>query len=218
MITFYDRTNQYAAGVFYDRTTLFSAGPNISSISAAPNYLGSITITGTGFPTSQTGSAGVTIGGVSQTVTWNTSTSCSIASVARGTLPYGNVNIIVTDASGTTSTGFATTLSPQTGWTYTNLNASLAPGSERIESSADIVISDQAAIGNVQGGSSTDVTLFNDGSFSWNSGVTAFDVEVYDGTGYGSSATQTITVPQTIGGFSISVSSRPRRNMTSKQT
>lgn len=53
-----------------------AAGPTITSTSASPANLGRVDFYGTNFPTSQSGSAACSIGGVAQTVTWDTSTHC----------------------------------------------------------------------------------------------------------------------------------------------
>lgn len=180
-----------------------ATSPAISSIDdSTPNYLGSLVITGNAsalpFPTSQSGSAGITIDGVAQVVTWNTTTSCSIASIARGTSKYGtSVNIILTDASGNASPGYATTLSPQAGWAYVDTTGTLATAGDRITAVADIASGDQIVYGNVQGGTIADVTVYEDGSFTYNAGVTAFDVEINDGTGFSSAVTQTIEYAST---------------------
>lgn len=167
-------------------------GPTISSLGdSTPNYQGSTTITGTGFPTSQTGSAAAHLGGVAQTVTWNTSTNCSIASVARGNLAYGNYNLTVTDAAGNTSANYATSLSPQAGWKSITTSGTLADPSLRLTTTpVDIVSGNQISVGNVVGGTIDDITLYVDGSYSCAASVISFDYEVHDGTEWGAVGTE----------------------------
>lgn len=197
--------------------TTAPTGPSISGLSASPSYQGSITISGAGFPTSQTGSAAVTIGGVAQTVTWNTASSCSIASIARGTAKYGtSINIVLTDASGNVSPNYATTLSPQAGWNYVTTSGTLATTGDRITASPDIVSGDQIAYGNIQGTGT--VTMYEDASFTWDQGVTAFDIEINDGTGFSAVVTQYTTVHVNTGGIRKSMSSSPTRAITSNPT
>lgn len=169
-----------------------ASGPTISSLGdSTPNYQGSTTITGTGFPTSQTGSAAAHLGGVAQTVTWNTSTSCSIASIARSTLAYGNYNLTVTDAAGNTSANYATSLSPQAGWKYITTSGTLADPSLRLTTTpVDIVSGNQISVGNVVGGTIDDITLYVDGSYSCAASVISFDYEVHDGTEWGAVGTE----------------------------
>lgn len=179
----------------------YATSPAISSIDdATPNYLGAIVITGNAsalpFPTSQSGSAGVTIDGVAQVVTWNTTTSCSIASIARGASKYGtNISVILTDASGNASPAYTTTLSPQAGWNYVDTSGTLVTSGDRITASPDLASGDQITWGNVVGGTIADVTVYADGSFTWNPGVTAFDVSINDGTGFSAAVTQHISYP-----------------------
>ena len=170
----------------------FVGVPTISSLGdSTPNYQGSTTITGTGFPTSQTGSAAAHLGGVAQTVTWNTSTSCSIASIARGDLAYGNYNLTVTDAAGNTSANYATSLSPQAGWKYITTSGTLADPSLRLTTTpVDIVSGNQISVGNVVGGTIDDITLYVDGSYSCAASVISFDYEVHDGTEWGAVGTE----------------------------
>lgn len=174
-----------------------ASGPTISSLGdTTPNYQGSTTITGTGFPTSQTGSAAAHLGGVAQTVTWNTSTSCSIASIARGNLAYGNYNLTVTDAAGNTSANYATSLSPQAGWKYITTSGTLADPSLRLTTTpVDIVSGNQISVGNVVGGTEADITLYVDGSYSCAASVISFDYEVHDGTEWGAVGTEYPSTP-----------------------
>mgnify|MGYP000957642709 CR=1 FL=1 len=177
------------------------SGPTITTISdSTPNHLGSLTITGTGFPTSQTGSAGITIGGIAQTVTWNTSTSCSISSLDVGTNKYGtSVNIIVTDASGNASSGYATTFSPRSGGAYVDLSGTLASSGVRLTSTPDLAAGDQIEYYGATGGTiPTDVTVNSDGTYDVSSSVTAFVFRVNNGAGWGTAATETIGTLATI--------------------
>lgn len=173
------------------------SAPTITTISdSTPNHLGSLTITGTGFPTSQTGSAGITIGGIAQTVTWNTSTSCSISSLDVGTNKYGtSVNIIVTDASGNASTGYATTFSPRSGGASVDLSGTMASSGVRLVASPDIAAGDQIEYYGATGGTiPTDVTVNNDGTYDTAAAVTGFYWRPWtSGGGWGSAAFETVT-------------------------
>lgn len=190
-------SNVLSTGTF----TTTSSAPTISSISdSTPNYLGSLTITGTNFPTAQSGSAAITIGGAAQTVTWNTATSCSISSVDIGTNKYGtSVNIIVTDASGNASSGYATTFSPRSGGAYVDLSGTMASSGVRLTSTPDLAAGDQIEYYGATGGTiPADVTVNSDGTYDVSSSVTAFVFRVNNGAGWGTAATETIGTLATI--------------------
>lgn len=191
-----------ATGTNYQSMILIGApdaatGPTISSLGdSTPNYHGSTTIAGTGFPLSQTGSAAAALGGVAQSVTWNTDISCSIASIARGNLAYGNYNLVVTDAAGNASANYATSLSPQAGWKYITTSGTLADPSLRLTTTpVDIVSGNQISVGNVVGGTIDDITLYVDGSYSCAASVISFDYEVHDGTEWGAVGTEYPSTP-----------------------
>lgn len=170
--------------------------PSISSISANPANLGSVDLYGTNFPTSQSGSAGITIGGVAQTVTWNTSTSCSISSIDIGTNKFGtSVDIIATDASGNASTGYATTFSPRSGGASVDLSGTMASSGVRLVASPDIAAGDQIEYYGATGGTiPTDVTVNNDGTYDTADAVTGFYWRVWTtGGGWGTAAFETVT-------------------------
>lgn len=177
------------------------SGPAITTISdSTPNHLGSLTITGTGFPTSQTGSAGITIGGITQTVTWNTSTSCSISSLDVGTNKYGtSVNTIVTDAAGNASSGYATTFSPRSGGASVDLSGTMASSGVRLVASPDIAAGDQIEYYDATGGTiPADVTVNNDGTYDTAAAVTGFYWRVWTtGGGWGAAALETVVAAST---------------------
>lgn len=172
------------------------ATPTVTSLSSnTPNYLGSLTITGTNFPTSQSGSAGIAIGGVAQTVTWNTSTSCSISSIGIGTNKFGtSVDIVVTDASGNASTGYATTFSPRSGGASVDLSGTMASSGVRLVASPDIAAGDQIEYYGAIGGTiPADVTVNNDGTYDTAAAVTGFYWRVWTaGGGWGAAAFETV--------------------------
>jgi hypothetical protein len=157
------------------------------------NYLGTATATGVDFGAS-TGS--VTLGGVMQTPTSWTDTSVSFT-VDRGTSRYGAVSIALTRQDGTSSDSIDATLSPQTGWSRTDLVGTLADSGVRITALPDLATGDQLAYGNVQGMGTPatgtyGVEVFADGSYAADAWVEAFDVEAHDGVEWGGTSTQTL--------------------------
>lgn len=166
------------------------AGPSITSTSDdTPTSGTTLTLNGSNFGT-QTGSAGVTVGGVSVTPSSWSATQIQIP-ITIGANKYGvNVPIVVTDSSGTSSSAYNVQIQPASGVNYVNIAAPLADPDERITATPDIADGDQVEWSNVVGGTISDVTVSSDGSFVAASSVISFDVRVNDGTGWGPVGTQ----------------------------
>lgn len=175
------------------RATVEAAAPIITTTSDdTPTDGTTLTITGTGFGT-QTGSAQVTVSGVVVTPSRWTSTEIDIP-ITIGANKYNvNAPIVVRDSSGTSSSAYNVQIQPASGVNYVNIAAPLAAAEDRITSTPDIADGDQVEWSNVVGGSIGDVTVNSDGSFVVAEAVTAFDVRVNDGTGWGDYATQSMT-------------------------
>jgi len=183
--------------------------PLITSVSTAtPRYQGALTINGSLFGSAQ-GAGSVTLGAVTQTVNSWADTAITINSLLRGTNKYGiELDLIVnTNASGSSNTYTGvTSLLPQTGWNFVNIGTPNSTSANRLTATGggDIASGDQIAWGNIQGTGT--VTVNADGTFSADSGVTAFDYEVWTTTsGWGSTATQSMVaagaVVQSAGGI-----------------
>lgn len=173
-----------------------STSPTITSTSDdTPTDGTTLTINGTNFGTN-TGSAGITLGGTSVTPSSWTSTAIGIP-IAIGSRKYGtNYAIVVTDSSAQTSNSWNVQIQPASGKEYVDLSGALASSGDRITAITDLASGDQLEISNIQGGTTADVTVNVDASFSVASGVTSFDVRANDGTGWGTTGTQN-TVPDT---------------------
>lgn len=169
-----------------------ATGPTITSTSDdTPTNGTTLTVNGSNFGTN-TGSAGVTLGGVSVTPTSWTDTAIQIP-ISLGSRKYGqNYAIVVTNSSGTASSGYNVQIQPATGVNYVNLSGTLAASGDRITATPDLASGDQLEWSNVQGGTISDVTVNADASFTVAVGVTSFDVRVNDGTGW------SVAVPQYI--------------------
>lgn len=167
------------------------AGPTITGITTL-HHLGSATVTGTGFPTAQSGLAGMTIGGLSQSVTWDTSTQFTIDDIPRGILLYGvNLNSVVTDAAGNSSSAFVTQLNPRSGWSYVNLGGTLATIGKRLRTSPDLDGTEQVEYGGYVGTGTGEV--FDTAAFRMQAGVTGFYYAVNDGvSGYAEEVLQLV--------------------------
>lgn len=169
------------------------ATPTITSTSDdTPTDGSTLTLTVTNAEASQ-GTGGVTAGGVGWTETSWADTSVAVT-VALGDNKYGvNVPLVLTNNSGLSSTGYNVQIQPATGKAYVNLSGTLASTGDRLTATPDLASGDQVEISNVVGGTISDVTVNADASFSCTSGVTAFDIRVNDGTGWGTVATQYVT-------------------------
>lgn len=175
------------------RATVETATPTITNTSDdTPANGTTLTINGTSFG-SQTGSASVTLGAVPITPSNWSATAIDIP-IDIADHKYGvNVPIVVTDSTGTSSSAYNIQIQPASGVNYVNIAAPLAAAEDRITSAPDIADGDQVEWSNVEGGSISDVTVNADGSFVTAEAVTAFDVRVNDGTGWGDYATQSMT-------------------------
>lgn len=167
--------------------------PTISSTSDdTPTDGSTLTLTVTNAEASQ-GTGGVTANGVGWTETSWSDTSVQVT-VALGDNKYGvNVPLVLTNNSGQSSSAYNVQIQPASGKSYVNLSGTLATEGDRITAVPDLASGDQLEISNVVGGTISDVTVNADASFSVTAGVTAFDVRVNDGTGWGTVATQTVT-------------------------
>ncbi len=168
------------------------AAPTITSTSDdTPTSGTTLTINGTNFG-SQTGSANVTVSGVSMVESRWTGTEIDIPLVIGDNKYNVNAPIVVTDSIGVASAAWNVQIQPASGVSYVNTSGTLASSGDRIETSPALASGDQIEISNVVGGSISDVTVNVDGSFSVASGVTSFDARVNDGTGWGTAATQVV--------------------------
>lgn len=116
--------------------------PAISSVSdSTPQPGDSITLTVTGAEATQ-GTGLVNYGGESQVVTSWSDTSITVT-IAEGTLLYGSQSFTVTNNSGNTSSGFATTFTPPTGFAAVTIGTPYFDPSRRLRSHPDIESGDQ---------------------------------------------------------------------------
>lgn len=170
--------------------------PTITSTSDdTPTDGTTLTLTVTNAEASQ-GTGGVTANGVGWTETSWSDTSVQVT-VALGDNKYGvNVPLVLTNNSGQSSSAYNVQIQPATGKAYVNLSGTLASSGDRLTATPDLASGDQVEISNVVGGTISDVTVNVDASFSVTSGVTAFDIRVNDGTGWGTVATQYVTGSQ----------------------
>lgn len=131
---------------------------------------------------------GVTLDGVVQTAVSANSTEI-VRTAVLGTLKYGPHTLVVT-AGGTISVP-DTFISPPATKNFVDLGTLVTSG-QRITATPDLAPGDQLEWSLVVGGTINDVTVATDGSFSASVGVTAFTVRVNDGTGWGTTAVQTV--------------------------
>lgn len=184
------------------RLTLGAPAPVIDSVSSATPAEGStLTITGSNFQAAQ-GAGGVAIGGVAQVETSWADTSVAVT-VSKGTTIKNGVavNVVLTDNDAVDSNAFAlTSIQPPSGWQYVDIGTPDTTASNRLTATPDLASGDQVEYGNIVGTGS--VTVFDDGTFVADAGVTAFDFRVFTAVdGWGASATQTVgAVTTTISG------------------
>jgi len=168
--------------------------PSITAVTGAA-YQGQMVIAGINFGAS---GAAVTIGGVAQTVTGQTTTSITVNPIARGSLGYGYaVPVVVTTALGLTASYSLTTgLTPQSGWVATAISTPNPTAGYRMTSVPDLAAGDEIAVGNIV--PSGTVTLYSDGTFACTFDVAQFTAEVWTtGGGWGTQAVQIISQGQT---------------------
>lgn len=183
------------SGLLYDVLSSLPSGGDMSITNVDTDnvvrYLqADVVVTGSGFEAAQ-GTGSVTLGGVAQSVSSWSNTSITLTSIARGALQYGSHQLTVTNNSAL-SRNITVTLTPQTGWTNVVLGTLLAPGS-RLTATPDLSAGDHLAYGNTLPSGTTVVAA--DGSFVVDNGVTSFQYEINDGTGWGTTGTQSINVP-----------------------
>lgn len=130
----------------------------------------------------------VTLGGVAQAAVSANSTTI-VRTATLGTLKYGAYDLVVT--AGGVVTEPLVQINPPATKNYVDLST-VAGSGQRITATPDLAAGDQIEWSNVVGGTIADVSVFDDATFSATPGVTAFDVRVNDGTGWGTSATQTV--------------------------
>ena len=172
-----------------------AADPTITSTSASPANLGRVDFYGTNFPTSQSGSAACSIGGVAQTVTWDTSTHCYVASADPGTNALNtNLNAIITDASGTASSAYVMQLGPRSGGAVVTLSGTLADPSLGLEADAPLAAGNQIEYYGAVGGTIPgDVVVNVDRTYDTADAVTGFYWRPWSsGAGWGSAAFETV--------------------------
>lgn len=172
-----------------------AAGPTITSTSASPANLGRVDFYGTNFPTSQSGSAACSIGGVAQTVTWDTSTHCYVASADPGTNALNtNLNAIITDASGTASSAYVMQLGPRSGGAVVTLSGTLADPSLGLEADVPLAAGNQIEYYGAVGGTIPgDVVVNVDRTYDTADAVTGFYWRPWSsGAGWGSAAFETV--------------------------
>lgn len=167
-----------------------STDPTITGGTANPVHLSTgNTITGSNFG-SNTGSASLVIGGVTQTVTgWTANTVTYTAN--RGTnLDDVAVNAVVTNSTGTASNSYALTgFDPPASYNYVSLTSVNATAAYRITAAGDLAIGNQLEWDNAL------VTVYNDGTYVADPSVTSFNVRAGVTTdGWGSLAVQNINV------------------------
>lgn len=157
---------------------------------ASVAYLGTMTLTGTNFGASQ-GAGAILLGTVAQTASGWSNTGATVASVARGTLPYGAVNLTASNNAGGTSAPTSVNLTPQAGWAYVTLATPFATTGDRITAIADLASGDQLAYDTKSGA----ITVNSDATWVDSTGtVSSFNVEAWtSGSGWGSTATQTLS-------------------------
>lgn len=153
----------------------------------------SFTITGTGFSAS---SNTVTLGGVNQPVTAESTTSIT-CTATLDTLMYGvSYPVTVTNAIGTVDVDpIQAPIGPASGIEYVTLIGPLVPPDQRLTSVPDLQPGWQLELSNITGGfTAADVQLYSDGEWIATNGNYTFDFRVNDTTGWGATATQTIGV------------------------
>lgn len=174
-----------------------STSPSITSTSDdTPTDGSTLTLTVTNAGATQ-GTGGVTANGTGWTETSWSATSIAVT-VALGSNRYNtNVPLQFTTDGGQSSNSYNVQIQPASGKAYFNLSGTPATtGSERITAIPDLDGTEQLEVSNVVGGSISDVTLYNNATWSAASGVTSFDVRAHNGTEWGSVATQNL-IPDT---------------------
>lgn len=196
-----DCDNASSSGTIYQAMYAVSippaaSGPTISSVDSTPEHLASEAFTGTGFPTSQTGSAAVKFVGAIETVTltptYNTATALS-AAFDVGNNKFGvAATVTVTDSSGNVSSGYAVTPQARAGGAFVNLST-LAAAAFRLESAPDLQSGYQIEYyGGVGCTCGSDLIVFDDATVQYPDGATGFYARAHNGTSWGAPAFITI--------------------------
>jgi len=170
--------------------TTLPPAPTITGLSSTTvAYLGSLTLTGTAFGSTQ-GTGSVSIGGSAvQTESAWSDTSATISSIARGALGYGATTIALASTSGGSSAPTSITLVPQAGWDYVTIGTPNTTAANRITSTPDLASGDQVAY-DTKGGL---VVMASDGTFTADPSVVSFNFEVWTpGSAWGSPGTATL--------------------------
>jgi hypothetical protein len=167
----------------------FPTSPTIRSTTPSSAVRNGASLTLNGVLLKAAGNSTVTFGGVSQTVTTQSSTA-PVITVARGANKYGvPLPLILTDStSAASNTWTGTSLLPQSGWAFVNLGT-LASSGSRITAVSDLASGDQLAYDTQSGR----VVVNPDGTFVADGTVTSFSVEAWtSGSGWGTAGLQTI--------------------------
>ena len=174
-------------------TGVAASAPTITNITTL-TINGTATITGTGFPTSQTGSASVVVGGVSQSVTWNTSTSCTFTPAPGANSLLTDVSAVVTDASGSSSSEYTCQFAPRSGGAVVTLSGTLADPSLGLEADVPLAAGNQIEYYGAVGGTIPgDVVVNVDRTYDTADAVTGFYWRPWSsGAGWGSAAFETV--------------------------
>lgn len=173
-----------------------TSGPTISSVDSTPEHLATEAFTGTGFPTSQSGSAAVKFVGAIETVTltptYDTATALSAAfDVGNNKLGVA-ATVTVTDSSGNVSSGYAVTPQPRAGGAVVNLST-LAAAALRLEATPDLQSGYQVEYyGGVGCTCGSDLIVFDDATVQYPDGAVGFYARAHNGTSWGAPAFITI--------------------------
>lgn len=145
------------------------------------------TISGLNFG-SNTGSAGLTIGGVAQTITGWTSTLITYTANRGTNLDNVAVNAVVTDNNSVASNSYALTgFAPPSGYYVVALTSVNSTAAYRITAAGDLAIGNQLEWDNAF------VTIYADGTYVADPTVTSFNVRVGVTTdGWGALAVQSV--------------------------
>lgn len=182
----------------YSIVTVFRADPSSSAGTPVISEVSTVqvgatfTITGTDFSTS--GNI-VTLGGVVQTVTAESTTEITCAAVSLGDLRYGDQNLYVENTSGKSDL-VVVSVQPESGVEYVDVVLSQMAAQYRVTSTAvDLVDTDQLRASNFVNSSSSGFVLYPNGAMEilpTNPALDcSVDIECHDGVGWGTAGTQT---------------------------
>lgn len=166
-------------------------GPTITSTSDdTPTNGTNLTITGTGFGASQ-GDGGVTVDGISVTPgSWSDTEIVIPVDVDTG-FPYQtDLPIIVEANGGATSSAHNIQIQPVSGVEAFDLSGTLAAAQYRLTSSPDLAAGYQVEVSQITGGTTADFTGYQDGSYGVAATVVSFRWRAFNGTEWGTYATE----------------------------